>query len=186
MKVGPKGIALIKEFEGLYLKAYLCSSGVPTIGWGTTIYPNGKKVRLGDTCSEAQAEEYLRFDIDNKYARYVNESVCAQHIETQEQFDALCSFVYNVGKGGVSAPNTIDRRLRAGENFAVVIREELPRWNRGGGRVLAGLVRRREAELDLFFSTSGGRGVLMKWLKIVPIIVDVVLQVWDLVKRKKK
>lgn len=153
MNIGKKGIELIKEFEGLYLNAYLCQAGVATIGWGTTVYPNGTKVRLGDKITLAQAKEYFSNDM-KKHENHVMLSVVYPLLKAQEQFDALVSFVYNVGEGGVLYPNSIDERIKNGEDLDTVISEELPRWNKADGKVSAGLVRRRQAELDLFFSVE--------------------------------
>lgn len=160
MKVSKKGVDFIKGFEGLYLEAYECPAsgkgGNPrfwTIGYGTTVYPNGSVVKPGDACTEKEAEDFLENDLI-KYGDFVRTSVAYRHIDRQGQFDALVSFVYNVGKGGVHPPNSIDRRLRNGEDFEKVIREELPRWNKGGGRVLPGLVRRRKEELEMFMEAG--------------------------------
>ena len=152
MRISEKGLDFIKRFEGLYLKAYLCPAGVPTIAYGCTVYPNGDKVKLGDTCTKEQAQEYLDYDMKNKYEKHVKESVVFPLIKKQCQFDALVSFVYNVGRGGLHSPNSIDRRIKAGEDFHTVILEELPRWNKAGGEVSNGLVRRRKEELEMFFS----------------------------------
>ena len=154
MKINQAGLELIKEFEGLYLNAYICPAGVATIGWGTTIYPDGSAVKIGDTCTKEQAEEYLRWDLENKYCRHVLESNIYPKLKNENEFSALVSFVYNVGRGGLHAPNSINRRITNGEDYKTVIKQELPRWNKGDGGVLAGLVRRRQAELDLFFDET--------------------------------
>jgi len=83
-------INLIKRFEGLRLNAYLDSVGVPTIGWGTTMYPDGSKVKIGDTIISAQAEEYLMEDVKRRSAAMGNLPV------NQNQFDAIICFAYNV------------------------------------------------------------------------------------------
>ena len=150
MKINKKGIELIKRFEGLYLKAYLCPANVWTIGWGTTVYPDGSKVKSGDMVSEARAEELLNWDLENRYSKHVREANIYPKLKNENEFNALVSFVYNVGRGGLHAPNSINRRIALGENYRVVVETELPRWRNGGGRVLAGLVRRRNDEIALF------------------------------------
>ena len=137
--VGADGLALIKEFEGLSLKAYICPAGVLTIGYGTT-----RGVRPGQTISEAEAEAMLRADV-NRFAKGVSESVkvpLAQH-----QFDALVAFAYNVGLGAFRT-STLLRLLNKGE-FASAAKQ-FDRWNRAGQKVLPGLTRRRAAERKLF------------------------------------
>ena len=157
MKVSNETIELIKHFEGLHLDAYECPASVAgnrfyTIGFGTTIYPNGTRVQRGDRITVARAEELLKNDIEQKYAKHVRESVIFSKLKNSNEFGALVSFVYNVGRGGLHAPNSINRRIRNGEDYVTVVTEELPRWNKGGGRVLPGLVRRRQAELELFMT----------------------------------
>jgi lysozyme len=159
MKINRKGIELIKHFEGCHLVAYRCPANVLTIGFGTTVYPDGSKVRAGDAISQARADELLEWDLSNRYEKHVRESVIYEKLKNDNEFSALVSFVYNVGRGGLHAPNSIDRRIKAGEDYKRVIETELPRWNRGGGRVLAGLVRRREAELELFFTPGAVQNI---------------------------
>jgi len=154
MELGKTGEALIKSYEGLYLESYLCPAGVPTLGWGTTVYPDGTKVQLGESCTKEEAQEFFDYDMKNKYGPAVKKSVVYPLLKEQEQFDALVSFVYNVGGGGLLPPNSIDRRIRAGEPLNKVISEELPRWNKGPDGELAGLTRRRKEEVELFLSAS--------------------------------
>lgn len=138
-KTGPKGLALIKHFEGYRDAAYLCPANVWTIGYGTTA-----GVRRGQRCTTAQAEAFLRADLA-KFETAVNKGVRTPI--TQEQFDALVAFAYNVGAGAF-AGSTLLRQINAG-NFSLA-RANFLKWNKGGGRVLTGLVRRRTAEADLF------------------------------------
>jgi lysozyme len=143
------GLALIKEYEGLRLKAYLCSAGVPTIGYGTTIYPTGRAVELGDTCTAEEAEAYLRVDIARKEAA-LKRFLKAHAIPlTSNQYSALVSFAYNLGTGMVTgAERSIGKALRAKDfNKAAAC---FGLYNRAGGKVLLGLVRRRAAERALF------------------------------------
>ena len=143
MKTSPKGIALIKEFEGLRLKAYLCPGGVWTIGYGHTA-----GVKPGMVISEAQAEEYLKADLIS-FERYLNGLGLALN---QNQFDALISFIYNVGTGNFSN-STLLRKVRANPQDNSIM-DEFLRWVYSKGRVLSGLQRRRLAEMKLYFSND--------------------------------
>ena len=143
MKTSPKGIALIKEFEGLRLKAYLCPGGVWTIGYGHTA-----GVKPGMVISEAQAEEYLKADLI-AFERYLNGLGLALN---QNQFDALISFIYNVGTGNFSS-STLLRKVRANPQDNSIM-DEFLRWVYSKGRVLPGLQRRRLAEMKLYFSND--------------------------------
>ncbi len=133
------GVALIKDFEALALEAYLCPAGVSTIGWGHTA-----GVRLGMTCTEAQANTWLRADL--RTAEAAVERLVRVPL-TDPQFAALVSWVFNVG-AGAAARSTLIRKLNTGDYDAVPC--ELARWNRSRGTVLRGLVRRRAAEADLW------------------------------------
>ena len=143
MKTSPKGIALIKEFEGLRLKAYKCPGGVWTIGYGHTT-----GVKPGMVISEAQAEEYLKADLI-AFERYLNGLGLALN---QNQFDALVSFIYNVGTGNFSK-STLLRKVRANPQDNSIM-DEFLRWVYSKGRVLPGLQRRRLAEMKLYFSND--------------------------------
>ena len=143
MKTSPKGIALIKEFEGLRLKAYLCPGGVWTIGYGHTT-----DVKPGMVISEAQAEEYLKADL-SAFEWYLNGLGLALN---QNQFDALVSFIYNVGTGNFSS-STLLRKIRVNPQDNSIM-DEFLRWVYSKGRVLPGLQRRRLAEMKLYFSND--------------------------------
>lgn len=143
MKTSPKGIALIKEFEGLRLKAYLCPGGVWTIGYGHTA-----GVKPGMVISEVQAEEYLKADLI-AFERYLNVLGLALN---QNQFDALVSFIYNVGTGNFSS-STLLRKVRANPQDNSIM-DEFLRWVYSKGRVLPGLQHRRLAEMKLYFSND--------------------------------
>ena len=143
MKTSPKGIALIKEFEGLRLKAYKCPSGVWTIGYGHTA-----GVKPGMVISEAQAEEYLMADLIAS-EKYLNDLGLALN---QNQFDALISFIYNVGTGNFSS-STLLRKVKANP-LDNSIMDEFLKWVYSKGRVLPGLQRRRLAEMKLYFSND--------------------------------
>ena len=143
MNTSPKGIALIKEFEGLRLKAYQCPGGVWTIGYGHTA-----GVKPGMLISKAQAEEYLKADLI-AFERYLNGLGLALN---QNQFDALVSFIYNVGTGNFSS-STLLRKIRVNPQDNSIM-DEFLRWVYSKGRVLPGLQRRRLAEMKLYFSND--------------------------------
>jgi GH24 family phage-related lysozyme (muramidase) len=134
---------LIKEFEGCELTAYVCPAGVLTIGYGST----GGHVTPGKTITEAEAEALLLKDL-TRFEKAVNELVKVPM--TQGAYDALVSFTFNCGEGAFGE-STLLRKLNAGEDPNSTAKTELPRWTNGG---LAGLVRRRAAEVELF--CSGG------------------------------
>ena len=140
------GLSLIRQAEGLRLRAYLCPANVWTIGIGTTVYPDGRKVRSGDKCTEQQADRYLAHDLQ-EFERAVAAMVTVPL--TGNQFAALVSLAYNVGIGALRG-STLLRLLNAGDYAGAA--NQFPRWNRGGGRVLPGLVKRRAAERDLFLT----------------------------------
>ena len=143
MKTSPKGIALIKEFVGLRLKAYKCPGGVWTIGYGHTA-----GVKHGMVISERQAEEYLKADLI-AFEKYLNGLGLALD---QNQFDALTSFIYNVGTGNFSS-STLLRKVKANP-LDNSIMDEFLRWVYSKGRVLPGLQHRRLAEMKLYFSND--------------------------------
>ena len=143
MKTSHKGIALIKEFEGLRLKAYICPGGIWTIGYGHTA-----GVKPGMVITEAQAEEYLMADLI-AFEKHLNGLGLALN---QNQFDALVSFIYNVGTGNFSS-STLLRKVRANP-LDNSIMDEFLRWVYSKGRVLPGLQRRRLAEMKLYFSND--------------------------------
>lgn len=143
MHTSQKGLDLIKSFEGLRLSAYKDVVGVVTIGYGTT-----SGVKMGDTITKERAEELLREDVkrfEDQVMRLVKVRL------TQGQFDALVSFIYNLGAGNLSN-STLLRLLNAGDYAGAAAQFE--RWNKAGGKTLAGLVRRRAAERALFEGAS--------------------------------
>jgi lysozyme len=150
--INAAGLALVKHFEGCLkpvrgtdlVEAYKCPAGVWTIGWGTTEYPSGEAVRPGDRITRGTADRHLDYELEEK-AEAVRRLV--KVALTGDQFSALVSFAYNVGAGALEG-STLLRRLNAGDYAGAAA--QFGRWNRGGGRVLAGLTRRREAERRLF------------------------------------
>ena len=147
-KIGLKGLELIKSFEGLKLKPYLCPASIPTIGFGNTYYPNGQKVKLTDPAITIEkAEELLKFLLVT-YEKAVD-SFCRDDI-SQSQFDALVSFAYNLGTGALQK-STLIKKVNANPKD-VTIDDVFLKWNKANGRVLAGLTKRRQAEANLYFS----------------------------------
>ena len=139
MNISNKGIELIKKFEGCRLKAYQDSVDVWTIGYGHT-----EGVYEGMEISQHQADIMLGSDLV-KYANYINEYVTVSL--NPNQFDALTSWVYNLGPGNLKS-STMLKVLNEGSYDDVPF--QIKRWNKAGGKVLKGLVRRREAEAELF------------------------------------
>jgi GH24 family phage-related lysozyme (muramidase) len=147
-----QALTIIKEFEGLELDAYVDAVGVTTIGWGTTLYNDGRPVQTGDRITADQADQLLRQQVLRDYAPGVFKALPLAKTFTPRQQAALISFTYNVGVEALNE-STLRKRLLSGEDPARVIREELPRWRFGDeGQVLAGLERRRAAEINLFLS----------------------------------
>nr|WP_314661207.1 lysozyme [uncultured Pseudomonas sp.] len=136
-------MSLIKSFEGLRLQAYQDSVGVWTIGYGAT-----RAVKAGMKISKEQAERMLLNDMQ-RFEPEVERLVTVPL--TQNQWDALMSFTYNLGSANLES-STLRRLLNAG-NYAAAA-EQFPRWNKAGGKVLPGLVRRRAAERDLFLESA--------------------------------
>lgn len=143
MPINNNGTNLIKKFEGLKLNAYICPAGVPTIGYGHT-----KDVELGMEITEEEADELLREDLEWA-CKAVDELVTAPI--TANQFAALVSFVFNVGKTNFKM-STLLKRLN--EGHVQIAADELLRWNKitvKGKKVVSnGLARRRKAERELF------------------------------------
>jgi lysozyme len=140
MNISENGIKLIKQFEGCRLKAYKCPAGVLTIGYGHT----GSDVKEYTIISQQQAEHYLKNDIiihSNNVSRLVKRPL------TQNQFDALVSFEYNVGYGNF-ASSTMLKLLNKGNYKAAS--EQFDRWVYANKKKLQGLVKRRKAEKELF------------------------------------
>jgi GH24 family phage-related lysozyme (muramidase) len=140
-------LKIIKEFEGCHLAAYICPAGVPTIGWGATRLGD-RPVQLGDQISQARADQLLTDDVAARYQRLV-ELLPMVRQWSGNRVAALVSWAYNVGMQAV-ADSTLRKRLLAGEDPVRVVSEELPRWDKADGTPLAGLTRRRAAEVALF------------------------------------
>jgi len=141
MKISKSGLDIIKSFEGLRLNAYLDTGGVPTIGYGHT-----RGVKMGDTCTAAQAEAWA---IDDTASAVAAINAALKVPVSQNQFDALVCFTYNVGNQAFR-DSTLLRLLNAGDVEGAA--NQFPRWNKDNGNVVAGLTRRRLAEQTLFRS----------------------------------
>jgi lysozyme len=137
--ISAEGMALIKKFEGCKLEAYLDAVNVPTIAYGRT-----KKVKMGDTCTQEQAEAWIEEEMQ-EYESYINDMVEVEL--SQFQFDALVAWVYNLGPTNLKN-STLLKVLNEGKYNEVPA--QIKRWNKAGGNVLDGLTRRREAEALLF------------------------------------
>lgn len=137
--------ALARRFEGCYLRPYLCPAGVPTIGYGATYYEDGTRVTLFDApITRERAESLLLWMVRTRYLPAVLR-LCPG-IDSPERLAAIIDFTFNLGAGNLQA-STLRRRINAGQWDDVP--SELRKWIKGGGRVLAGLVKRREAEVAL-------------------------------------
>ena len=146
MKLNKEGANLIKEFEGCKLKAYQCSAKKWTIGYGNTFFEDGTPVVAGNAISQEKAEQLFEI-IADEFASKVAKLV-PSHINPN-QFGALVSFAYNCGVVNLQK-STLLKKVNANHNDPS-IRAEFAKWNKAGGKVLAGLTRRREAEANLYF-----------------------------------
>ena len=148
MRLNQTGYNLIKEFEGLSLKPYKCSAGVPTIGYGSTYYENGIRVQMSDApITGARAELLLKHVADRfalKVANLLKKPV------TQNQFNALVSFAFNVGSGAL-ASSTLLKLVNTNPNDVMIAKQFL-RWNKANGKTVQGLTNRRIKESALYFT----------------------------------
>lgn len=155
MKLDAKGRVFIQAREALRLTAYPDVKGVPTIGYGTTVYPGGKSVKIGDKCTKQQAEDYFTHD-SIEFENAVNDHVLTISLLTQNQFNALVSLTYNIGENGF-ADSTICKVVNSAKrNDVNVVSDAFLRWIkiRKDGKLIVvdGLVTRRKKEIELYFS----------------------------------
>lgn len=153
MQLSKAGVDYIKKFEAYRAKPYQDSKGVWTIGYGNTYYPNGKRVSPNDKpITEAEASELKRTITNRDFVPSVNimlrDEIKAGKI-TQNMFDALVSLAYNIGTGALAA-STVIRKLKAGDINGAA--DAFRRFNISGGKVLKGLINRREEERKIFLS----------------------------------
>lgn len=149
MRISQNCLEIIKKWEGFKLDAYIDPVGIPTIGYGTIRYPDGQKVKLGDKISEAEAEAFLKFEVDGT-VESLNE-ILKEIKVSQNQFDAIVSLCYNIGVGAFKSSSVL-RFLKEGDYKKAG--ESIDLWNKGTVNgvktVLPGLVKRRKDERDLF------------------------------------
>ena len=148
MKISQKGLDLIKKFEGFSAKPYLCPAGVPTIGYGATYYTNGTKVTMSDEPISEEWAEQLLSNMVHTYEKGVISLVIPKI--TQNQFDALVSFAYNVGVTNFRK-STLLRLINKDPNNPEIATQFM-KWVRGGGKVINGLIKRRQIESKLYFT----------------------------------
>lgn len=146
MKLNKEGADLIKFFEGCKLKAYQCSAGKWTIGYGNTFYEDGSPVIAGHAITKEKAESLFNLIADD-FAKKVDPVVTDK--VNENQFAALVSFAYNCGIGNLKS-STLLKKVNVDPADAT-IRNEFMKWNKAAGKVLNGLTKRREAEANLYF-----------------------------------
>jgi lysozyme len=138
--------SLCRQFEGYRSKPYLCPAGVPTIGYGSTYYFDGRKVTLNDSLiSQEDANALLMVELKHTYLPGVLQN-CPILATDEKKCNAIVDFVYNLGIGRLQT-STLKRKINALEWEAA--KEQLMLWNKGGGKVLSGLTKRRVAECAL-------------------------------------
>jgi lysozyme len=148
MILNNKGYLFITKHEGLRLKPYLCPAKIPTIGYGNTYYLDGKRVTLLDKDITKQEAFEMFKEIANRFAKRVDTLVTSNI--TQNQFNALVSFVYNIGTGNFASSTLLKKVNKNPDDLT--IKDEFLKWNKAGGKVLNGLTNRRNEEADLYFS----------------------------------
>lgn len=171
MKINDAGLKLVREFEGCKLTAYRCAAGVWTIGIGHTGKVDGKAICAGMTITEAKAMELLKADMAS-FEAAVNNCKYLTFTPNENQFSALVSFAFNCGKGNL---NTLVKN-RSAETVA----NKLLLYNKAGGKILAGLTRRRQAERALFVSPVAAKK------SVNDIAVEVIAGKWGTGADRKK
>ena len=128
MKISQAGLVMIENFEGFRGTAYKCVAGVPTIGYGTTVYHTGKTVKISDTITREKAELELKYHV----GKYIEPKLDEFTWISQIQYDSLCSFLYNIGSMG----NTLKSAMRS-KNITKV-KNAMLQYNKAGGKVIKG------------------------------------------------
>jgi lysozyme len=144
-QINDAGLKLIESFEGLRLTVYKDPVGIPTVGYGHVVRPQDT-LSVGDTITQDQADAFLRADL--QVAEHGVESVITGNL-TDNEFAACVSLAFNIGVANF-AHSTLAKDINGGNLEAAA--HQFLAWNKAGGRVLPGLVRRRQAEMDLFQS----------------------------------
>ncbi len=145
MRISKSGIELIKHYEGFRSRAYKCSAGVVTIGYGTTYYPNGLRVKITDEITEPKAEELL---LQNLVSFEKEVDVMTTDDITQSQFDALVSFAYNLGSNALKGSTLLKKVNKNTKDQTIP--SEFSKWVKAGGKTLQGLATRRISEAKLY------------------------------------
>jgi len=156
MKADDRGRLFIKQYEGFSTKPYLCTAGVPTIGYGSTMYPNGKRVTMKDKeITQAEAEVIFNWHLSlfERDVTFLTKTV----VLTRNMFNAVLSFAYNVGTDidqddipeGLGDSTLLKLILNNPSDPAIA--KEFAKWNKSNGKVTNGLVNRRAAEAKLYF-----------------------------------
>lgn len=148
MKLDENGYKLIMQFEGLSLVPYLCSAKVPTIGYGNTFYPSGKKVTMQDAPISLATAKWMLKETADKFASDVDKLIKSKI--TQNQFNAIISIAFNIGIGALGK-STLLRKVNLNPNDPT-ISAEFGKWNKAGGKILNGLAKRRSIEAKLYFA----------------------------------
>ena len=147
MNCNETGLKIIKQFEGFHSKAYLCPAGIPTIGYGSTRGKNRKRSKLTTAAiTKEEGEELLKKDVQSAESSVKN---LIKVKLNENEFSALCSFVYNLGSGNLQS-STLRAKLNRGDYEGAA--NEFPKWRRAGGKILKGLVLRRATEQKLFLA----------------------------------
>lgn len=148
MNISSNCVKIITEYEGFSEKPYLDVVKVPTIGYGTTVYTDGKKVKMTDPLiSKENALKELTHHINESCIPYIKSNVKVDL--NQNQIDALCSFIYNVGAGNF-IKSTLLKKINNKDFIGAA--DEFLKWNKAEGKVFAGLTKRRQSERKLFLS----------------------------------
>ena len=147
-KISSKGIDLIKKYEGFRSKPYKCPAGIPTIGYGSTYYEDGTKIKLTDPpITEDRATKLLvalLVSFEKAVDSYMRDDI------NQNQFDALCVFAYNVGTNALKN-STLCKKVNRNPNDPT-IKDEFLKWDKANGQKMIGLTKRRNEEATLYFS----------------------------------
>jgi len=145
----PEGMKLLHKFEACKLKAYLCPADVWTIGWGNTRYEDGAPVEEGDEITQERADE-LSKNITERFERSIKTMVDNPDWRTAHRMSALTILVYNIGPEAFRK-STVLKRINQGDTNDRIA-EAWSWWNKAGGEVSNGLVKRRKKEIDFAFS----------------------------------